>query len=605
MSKNKKRGPMRLFALLAIVLVGGGAWAWRAGYLFTPDESVEIEGALVRRGPLEITVTERGNLTSENSVSIKSEIEGRPTILYLIPEGTQVQPGDLIAELDTSDHVDNRVAQEISVESARAAATKAREALEIQRIENESDIAKAEQDVEFARLELEKYIGLEFEGLEKLELQEVLEFIAKRRPGDDEVAASFGGGNRQQELQEFRDEILIRQEELKRAEDRLAWSRQLAEKGFVERTELEADELAFTRAGIMLEQAERALFLLEKYEHPKEWTRLRNAFEEAERQLKKANKQAVARIADFEAAKRATIVKLELEEEKLARITDQIQKGKIYAPVAGMIVYAREEGRRGDSTPMQEGGEVRERQEIVNIPGEGGMIAEASIHESSLEKVTEGLRVLVTVDALPGREFHGYVGKVAVLPDKNSWWANPNLRLYRTEIMVEDGDSEMRPGMSCSIEILVERIPDTLYVPVQSVHHSAGRALAWVQKDGKVEEREVQIGANNGKWVAIESGLSEGEIVLLSPPLGFEPEAAPEEEEGGAEAAPASGRPGGAAVPGGASSGGPGSSAAREGSDEAGAQRRPGSQPAGKSGGPSAGRPRGAGGEGQRPRRQE
>jgi HlyD family secretion protein len=541
MNKKKSSGALRLLALLAIVVLGGVVWAWRAGYLFSSDDTVELQGAVVRRGPLEITVTERGNLTSENSVSVKSEVEGYSTILYLIGEGTLVEPGDLIAELDTSDHVDQRVAQEISVESSSAAATKAREALEIQRIENESDIAKAQQDVEFAHLELEKYIGLEFDGLEQLQLGEVLEFLSQRKPADDEVAGNFGGGNRQQELQKFRDDILIRKEELKRAEDTLSWSRQLAEKGFVERTELEADELAFTRAGIMLEQAERALFLLEKYEHPKEWKRLQNDLEEAERQLKKANKQAVARIADYEAAKKASIVMLDLEQEKLARVQDQIRKGKIFAPVSGMIVYAREEGRRGDSSPMQEGGDVRERQELVNIPGEGGMIAEASIHESSLEKVVEGLKVLVTVDALPGREFHGHVGKVAVLPDKNSWWANPNLRLYRTEIMVDDGDADMRPGMSCSIEILAERISDTLYVPVQSVHHSGGRAKAWVKSDGEVEERDVEIGSNNGKWVAIEGGLAEGEIVLLSPPVGFEPEAAQEESHEPSKAGRAAG----------------------------------------------------------------
>ena len=536
MSRIKSRGPLRLLAFLALLAGGGLAYAWLSGALFSGDAEVEIQGATVRRGPLEITVTERGNLVAENSVSVKSEVEGRTTILYLIPEGTQVEPGDLLAELDSSAFEDQRVSQEISVESARAAATKAREALEIQRIENESDIAKAEQDVDFARLELEKYIGIDFEGIERMSFEEVLELLASRTPADDEVEGSFGGGNRQQELQQFRDDILIREEERKRAEDTLAWSRTLAAKGFVERTELEADELAFTRAGIMLEQAERALYLLEKYEHPKEWTRLQNDFEEAERQLKKANKQAVARIADFEAAKLASIVKLDLEQENLGRIEGQISKAKIHAPVAGMVVYGREEGRRGSSEPMQEGGEVRERQEIINIPGDGGMVAEASIHESSLEKVTEGLPVIVTVDALPGREFRGHVGKVAVLPDKNSWWANPNLRVYRTEILVDESSPDMRPGMSCSIEILVESIPETLYAPVQAVHHTGGRAVAWVRAGGSVEGREVVVGSNNGKWVAIESGLAEGETVLLSPPAELGPDQAEDEAAGGGDA---------------------------------------------------------------------
>jgi HlyD family secretion protein len=604
MSTKKNRSPLRLFAFLLIVALGAGAWAWQAGYLFAGDVREAIKGAAVRRGPLEITVTERGNLSAENSVSIKSEVEGRATLLYLIREATQVQPGDLVAEIDTSEHEDRRVAQEIAVQSARASATKAREGLEIQRIENESQIARAEQEVEFALLELEKFVGFELQGVETLELDDVLDYMAGHKPADDEVRGNFGGGARVQELQEFRDDILLREEELKRAEDKLTWSRLLAEKNFLERIQLEADELAYTRAGIMKEQSERALFMLEKYEQPKEWTRLRNAYTEAQRQLLKANKQAVAQIADFEASKEASIIKLALEEEKLARIRDQISKGKIYAPVGGMVVYAREEGRRGDSEPMQEGGEIRERQEIITIPGEGGMIAKASIHESSLKQVSVGQSVLVTVDALPGREFHGVVSRVALLPDTNSWWANPNLRLYKTDILVKDPTPDMRPGMSCSIEILVDRLADTLYVPVQSVYQSAGKAIAWVQKDAQILEREVQIGPNNGKWLAIEGGLGEGEVVLLSPPAGFQPEAVPE-EEGGPEGAPGKGPgsfPGTASRgdvqgPGGPSAASPAPSEADPGTDSGAVQegRTEGGPGAGAGGRPPGGaRPEGA-----------
>ncbi|MFT7665449.1 MAG: HlyD family secretion protein, partial [Planctomycetota bacterium] len=329
-NKKKKRSPLWTFV---IVLVAAGAalvWAQREGLLFVEEEGNEIAGAVVRRGPLEITVTERGNLTAKNSVSIKSEVEGRATLLFLIDEGTQVQPGDLLAEIDTADQVDNRVAQEISVQTARAAATKAREGLEIQRIENESLIAKAEQDVAFARLDLERFIGADVAGLEGLEFDEVRAHIEGEEPnpidGTDELVdgdevgdedAGFSGGNRRQELQQHRDDVLIREEERQRAKDRLNWSSKLAEKGFVERSELEADKLAYTRAGIMLEQADRAFYLLEKYEHPKTWTTLQGDFREAERQLRKAKKQTVALLADFEAAKETTKVKLSLEEEKL------------------------------------------------------------------------------------------------------------------------------------------------------------------------------------------------------------------------------------------------------------------------------------------------
>lgn len=596
MSKKKKNGISKVLLTLLVVGGGAGVWAWQKGYLFATDASMEIDGATVRRGSLEITVTERGNLTAKNSVSIKSELERRTTLLYLIDEGVQVEAGDLLAELDISELEDRRVAQEISVQSARAAATKAREGLEIQRIENESQIAKAEQTVEFAKLEIEKFLGADLEGLKINDFERVVELLESRAPDDADVGGAFTGGGREQQVQEARDEILIRQEELKRAEDKLEWSRQLAEKGFVERTELEADELAFTRSGIMLEQAERALFLLEKYEHPKEWATLIGDLREAERQLRKAEKQAVAQLADFEAGKEATRVKLELEEEKLARDLDQIEKGMIYAPVAGMVVYGRTEGSRwGGGEPVQEGGEVRERQEIITIPGEGGMIAEASIHESALKKVVGGLPVTVRVDALRGRELYGEVSSVAVLPDKNSYWANPNLRLYKTEIVVDETDADMRPGMSCSIEIHVDTIEDTLFVPLQVVHPTGGRTVCWVQGLEGVEKREIGIGRNNEKWIEVTSGLEEGEIVLLAPPIDFEPEEYRGEPGGGRDAEGAEGAEGGrpSGKPDGASTGSARTKSVEKGGASPAGERKGGGDR--KGGGEQSGKPAGSG----------
>src|SRR5262249_5006426 len=135
------------------------------------------------------------------------------------------------------------------------------------------------------------------------------------------------------------------------------------------------------------------------------------------------------------------------------------------------------------------------------------------------------------VDALPGQDFHGRVRFVSVMADQNSWWANPNLRLYRTEVTIEDAVAEMRPGMSCAIEILVEEIPDTLYVPVQSVFRRGEETLAFVDVNGAPTERAVEVGRYNDRWVQVLSGLSEGEIVLLSPPPGFSPEAKDETKE--------------------------------------------------------------------------
>jgi multidrug efflux pump subunit AcrA (membrane-fusion protein) len=50
----------------------------------------------VVEGPLTISVTESGTIQSRDKVIVRSAVEGRNTILFIIPEGRIVQPGDLL-----------------------------------------------------------------------------------------------------------------------------------------------------------------------------------------------------------------------------------------------------------------------------------------------------------------------------------------------------------------------------------------------------------------------------------------------------------------------------------------------------------------------------
>ena len=106
-----------------------------------------------------------------------------------------------------------------------------------------------------------------------------------------------------------------------------------------------------------------------------------------------------------------------------------------------MVVYATTgKAGRGNVEPLAEGQEIRERQELIYLPTTTSMMADVKIHESSLQKVAEGLPVRITVDAVPGKVFMGHVGKIGLLPDAQSMWMNPDLKVYNTEIFL-DGDA--------------------------------------------------------------------------------------------------------------------------------------------------------------------
>jgi HlyD family secretion protein len=97
---------------------------------------------------------------------------------------------------------------------------------------------------------------------------------------------------------------------------------------------------------------------------------------------------------------------------------------------------------------------------------------------------------------------------------------NPDLKVYRTEIALEVNDPQLRTGMNCRAEIIVEQDTDAVYVPLQTVVRVGGQPTVYVlHEDGGLEGRPVELGLDDNNRVRIVRGLGEDERVLLTPPV--------------------------------------------------------------------------------------
>jgi hypothetical protein len=105
------------------------------------------------------------------------------------------------------------------------------------------------------------------------------------------------------------------------------------------------------------------------------------------------------------------------------------------------------------------------------------------------------------------------------LPDAESSFFNPDLKVYTTNIYVDSDGNSLRTGMSCRAEIIVAQYEDAVYVPVQAVLRVGRQPTVYVVNGKTFAPREVEIGLDNGRMVRIVRGLQENEVVLLSPPL--------------------------------------------------------------------------------------
>jgi HlyD family secretion protein len=251
--------------------------------------------------------------------------------------------------------------------------------------------------------------------------------------------------------------------------------------------------------------------------------------------LERVTRKAAADIAQAQARLKASEAEFQQQKDKLGKIDIQIVKTKIHAPMDGTVIYASSTKMnwRSSDEPLDEGQLVRERQELIYLPTSASYNAEIKVHESSLKKIRVGLPVKITIDALPGKNFTGRITSIAPLPDATSMFMNPDLKVYASVIEIDGNGNELRNGMSCQVEIVVEYFPEALYVPVQAVIQVGGNPTVYVKEGQKFMPRQIKIGLDNNRMIHVVEGVAPGEVVLLTPPLAAgerKPETAPPPE---------------------------------------------------------------------------
>ena len=442
----------------------------------------------VIRGDFLVSVTAGGTLEAVNQEVIRNEVDGTSRVIYIIPEGEVVKSGDLLVELDSAEAVEKVNQQKLSFESAVQTFEAAKANLEIEQSRVQSLIDTAILNTNFAYIDYRKF-----------------------REGD--------------RLQQLRNaEILIQQaeESLKLNQNQLYWSQRLFDQGFEAKTNLERDQMAVTNGLLSLEKAKTEFKMLELYDLPKLEETYVSTLIEASNELTRVVLQATNTLNKAIADLTTQSNTLRLNEERLQREEEQLEKSKIFAPKGGMVVYAKTRKRFSSESMIEEGAQVRKRQELITLPDTSQMKVDIKIHESQISKVKKGQTTFIVLDQQPDQRYKGIVSKVAPLPDSASFFSDPNLKEYATEILVTDTLPDLKPGVSARAEIVITNIPNTLKVPIQSVTTVEGKQVVFKQTMGGANAMPVKVGLFNTKFIEVLDGVDAGDAILLAPPLQME-----------------------------------------------------------------------------------
>jgi HlyD family secretion protein len=76
----------------------------------------------------------------------------------------------------------------------------------------------------------------------------------------------------------------------------------------------------------------------------------------------------------------------------------------------------------------------------------------------------------------------------------------------------------LRPGLLADVEIIIEKVPNAVYLPNQSIFDKNGKLTVFVRSGNKWEPREVKLSKRSESVSIIESGVKPGDIVAVSDP---------------------------------------------------------------------------------------
>ncbi|HTS61189.1 MAG TPA: efflux RND transporter periplasmic adaptor subunit [Candidatus Acidoferrales bacterium] len=195
---------------------------------------------------------------------------------------------------------------------------------------------------------------------------------------------------------------------------------------------------------------------------------------------------------------------------------------QLRAPIDGIVNVLpnfRSQGSFGQATPpFKEGDPAWTGAEIVEIPDLSEMYVDLKLEEVDRGKIRLGQEVHIRVDAIPDKEFTAvldWISPIAALVFKGG--STPE-KTFPARATITRLDDRLRPGMSASAEIIIEREPNTLLIPLRASFSKDGKPAVFVQRGKDFVTRQIQVGKQNDEEIIVTGGLQENEAVTLENP---------------------------------------------------------------------------------------
>jgi HlyD family secretion protein len=148
---------------------------------------------------------------------------------------------------------------------------------------------------------------------------------------------------------------------------------------------------------------------------------------------------------------------------------------------------------------------------IMTVADLSEMIVKSDINEVDVIKAKKGQPVKIVFDAIKGKTYQGRVKKITPAGS-----IKQNIVVYPLEVEILNPDESIRPGMTADLDIIAGNAEGVLCVPKEAVIKRGNRSTVMLIEDGKPVPKEVVTGLEDDVKVEIKEGLKEGDKVLVT-----------------------------------------------------------------------------------------
>lgn len=186
--------------------------------------------------------------------------------------------------------------------------------------------------------------------------------------------------------------------------------------------------------------------------------------------------------------------------ESAAKLAEQrIKQSVVRAPIAGVIYQF----------DLKRGAYLNAGDAVASIGKLERVRVNVFVDEPDLGRVTHGLPVAITWDALPGRSWKGEVDTTPTQVE-----ALGSRQVGKVICVIENPNRDLLPGTNVTAEIRAESVQNALTIPREAVRRELGQAGVFVLSGDKVTWKKITMGIGNTTRAQVD-GVNEGDSIAL------------------------------------------------------------------------------------------